>query len=180
MKKVRTDPSWLEKSIAKTRTESSIVFINSDIFHSIVAEFVEEDWAPACHDLVQSLESILMDSLEIALHESFGAGGRYPLLFEMVKDHSKQTLSKLVANARLEVESHLDAESHPYTQDETLLEKLKNMKLAQIKKDLEVQLRLDQEGVVFDSGALSTIVDRVFARASRRNFLGTYDFAWSE
>lgn len=148
------------------------VFVNADMFHSIVAEFVEEDWTPACHDLVQTLDSILTDSLDVALQEGFGSWNRYPLLLEMVKKQSQHALSKLVENARLEVESHLDTESHPYTQDETLMERMKNLKLSQIKRDLEVQLRLDQEGVVFDSGALSTIVDRVFARASRRNFLG--------
>ena len=43
--------------------------------------------------------------------------------------------------------------------------------MSQLRRDLETQLRLDQEGVVFDSGALQTIVNRVFSRASRRNFL---------
>jgi hypothetical protein len=138
-----------------------------------VAEFVEEDWTPACLDLVQALESILKESLDFALQEGFGPGDRYPILLDMVQKQCKQAISKLVANARLEVESHLEGERFPYTQDETLLERMKEMRLAQLRRDLEMQLRLDQEGVVFDSGALNTIVDRVFARASRRNFLGT-------
>ena len=171
IQKVRTDPSWLEKSVARTRTENLAVFINADMFSSIVCEFIE-DWAPACDDLVQAFEMILKESLAEALEEGFGPVQRYPRLVNMVEKQCRQAVSQLVADARRLTLEHLEAERFPFTQDDTLLDRMKELRLAQIRKDLETQLRLDQEGVVFDSGALNTIIDRVFTRASRRNFLG--------
>merc|ERR1712150_101935 len=40
-----------------------------------------------------------------------------------------------------------------------------------LRNDLDMQLRLDQEGVVYDTQAIQTILDRVFAKHQKHNWM---------
>lgn len=169
---VRTDPSWLIRKIAESRTDDLACFINVDMFQHIVAEFVQEDWAPHCHELVQALHAILMESLDTSLKESFGPEDRHPLLRTMIEKRCYEAAKGLMDAARRDVASHLEVEEqHPYTQDEILLEAMNEGRFNNLRRDLELQLRLNQEGVVFDTEAITTILDRVFQKHKRLHWM---------
>ena len=64
---IRTNPSWLHDKIQQFRTDDLACFVNVDMFQHIVAEFVQEDWAPPCRKMITTLEKILEDSLQAAM-----------------------------------------------------------------------------------------------------------------
>jgi hypothetical protein len=103
LNRIWTDLSFLEDKISHFRTDDLACFVNVDMLEHVVAEFVQDNWAPPCHKLVGTLERILRETLDGAL-----------------KDHLETT--PLLEAARTQVKEHLDLEAqHPYTQDEVML-----------------------------------------------------------
>ena len=193
LKRIRTDPSWLLEKIANYRTDDLACFINADIFKHIVAEFVQQDWAPPCYQLVETTREIIMSTLDdclkeaLELHGIFGhdnssanrptipslpssvsspkssSSSRFPLFRQSLFNTCHEVAEELLATAKEQLESHMDLEqSYPYTQDDVLLDTIAQSRYETLKRDLELQLRLDQEGVVLDTQAIQTILDRVF------------------
>ena len=173
---VRTDPAWLVDKIAEFRTDDLACFINVEMFRNVVGEFVQDDWAPPCLDLVKTLETIMMDSLNEALKDSFQQEvTRYPLLKTMMEERCNNVCLGLLDNARRDVKAHLEIEeNHPYTQDEVLLQALSENRFQNLRRDLELQLRLTQEGVVFDTQAIKTILDSVFNKHKRLHWMAEH------
>jgi Dynamin central region len=170
---VRTDPSWLVEKIAEFRTDDLACFINVDMFQHIVEEFVRDDWAPPCQELVTALDTILTESLDQALQDCFKPElKRYPILKAMMEKKCYEVSKRLLDVARHEVKTHLEIEeNHPYTQDEVLLQAINESRFQNLRRDLEIQLRLTQEGVVFDTQAINTILDRVFDKHKRLHWM---------
>jgi GTP-binding protein EngB required for normal cell division len=170
---VRTDSAWLIDKIADYRTDDLACFINVEMFRNIVGEFVHDDWTPPCLELLKTLESILNDALDVALQEIFQQETmRYPLLRSMVEERCRSVCSKLVKGSTQDVKIHLEMEEHhPYTQDEVLLQTLSDSRYQNLRRDLEIQLKLTQEGVVFDTQAIKTILDTVFNKHKRLHWM---------
>ena len=185
LRQIRTDPSWLLEKIALYRTDDLACFLNVDIFKHIVADFVQEDWAPHCHDLIETTHQIVTETLQQSLETTFGSStsehsnqstnipstfplsisSRFPLLRSMMAQKCMQVSEELMKTAREQLEAHLDLEQHhPYTQDDVLLDAMASARHRSLRRELELHLRLDQEGVVFDTQAISDILDRVFAK----------------
>ena len=162
--RIRTDPSWLTEKIAQHRTDDLACFLNVDIFQQIVTDFVREDWAPHCEKLIDTTQSILSSTLQDAVAAS-PALQRFPLLLRNMEETCDSVSSELIQSAKEELSAHLETEQHhPYTQDHLLLDAMARARHKTLRRDLEFQLRLDQEGVVFDTQAISTILDQVFAK----------------
>jgi hypothetical protein len=170
---VRTDPTWLIDKIAMSRTDDLACFINVDMFRNIVGEFVHDDWTPPCLNLLQKLESILDDSMQHALQESFKDDvNRYPLLKSMLEEKCHEVCRQILDTAREDVKAHLEVEEqHPYTQDEVLLQSLNESRFQNLRRDLQIQLKLSQEGVVFDTQAITTILDTVFNKHKKMHMM---------
>ena len=143
------------------------------MFQHIVAEFVHDDWAPPCQELLTALETILTESLNQALQDSFKHElKRYPLLRAMMEKKCYDVSNRLLQVARQDVKSHLEMEeNHPYTQDEVLMQGINDSRFHNLRSDLEIQLRLTQEGVVFDTEAIKTILDRVFNKHKKLHWM---------
>jgi Dynamin central region/Dynamin family len=170
--RIRTDPSWLQAKMDQYRTDDLACFINVDMFQHLVAEFVHNDWVPPCHKLVDSLQNILRESLDQALQDQLGVANRFPLLVKMIKATCHRVADEGIARARSQVHEHLEMEEqHPYTQDEVLLQAMNRSRFSTLRTELELQLRLDQEGVVYDTQAIKSILDRVFAKHQSSNWL---------
>ena len=179
--RIRTDPSWLEEKMQQYRTDDLVCFVNVDMFRSIVAEFVQDDWAPPCHKLLEMLETLLRGTLDQALKE-VGESTRYPLLKDLLECSTSRVAKELLDDARNHVEQHLQMEQqHPYTQDHLLLEAMNQARFQTLQKDLAIQLRLDTSGdksgseggtgVVYDTQAIQSILDRVFEKHSKQNWM---------
>ncbi len=172
MTRIRTDSSWLQQKMALFRTDDLACFINVDMFQHIVAEFVHEDWLPPCNKLVDTLQEILTETLNQTLHDQLQSSKRFPILEQMIESTCHRVARQLMETARNQVQEHLEMEQeHPYTQDEVLLNAMNQSRFNGIRRDLELQLRLDQEGVVYDTQAIKTILDRVFTKHQRTNWM---------
>lgn len=170
--RIRTDPSWLQEKMDQYRTDDLACFINVDMFQHVVSEFVQDDWEPPCNKLVDSLHAILRESLDQALQDQLQSASRFPILEKMIKTTCNRVADDSIAQVRKQVREHLDMEEHhPYTQDEVLLQAMNRARFSTLRKDLEFQLRLDQEGVVYDTQAIQSILDRVFAKHQSSNWL---------
>jgi hypothetical protein len=62
-------------------------------------------------------------------------------------------------------------EQHPYTQDQVLLQAMNQSRFQNLRNDLELQLRLDQEGLVFDTQAIQVILERVFEKHKQQHWM---------
>jgi hypothetical protein len=171
LSRIRTDPTWLVEKLAQFRTDDLACFVNVDMFQHVVAEFVQDDWAPPCHTLVQCLEDILTTTLKASLKERL-EGTRFPLLQSMMETTCHNVANKLLETARHQVQEHLELEEqHPYTQDQVLLQAMNQGRFQNLRNDLELQLHLDQEGVVFDTQAIQDILDRVFEKHKQQHWM---------
>jgi len=168
---IRTNPSWLHDKIQQFRTDDLACFVNVDMFQHIVAEFVQEDWAPPCRKMITTLEKILEDSLQAAMGQNLEQS-RFPLLKNLIETTCHKVSQRLLANAKSQVDEHLEVEEqHPYTQDEVLLNVMNQTRYNNLKHDLDLQLHLDQEGVVFDTHAIKSLLDRVFQKHQKQNWM---------
>jgi FKBP-type peptidyl-prolyl cis-trans isomerase (trigger factor) len=121
---------------------------------------------------VNTLQHILMETLDQALLDHLETTKRFPLLEQMVESTCHRAAHKLVESARNQVREHLEMEEqHPYTQDEVLLQTMSRARFKSLRSDLELQLRLDQEGVVYDTQAIQAILDRVFSKHEGTNWM---------
>jgi hypothetical protein len=169
--RIRTNPAWLSEKIQQFRTDDLACFVNVDMFQSIVAEFVQEDWAPPCRKILKTLGEILDNTLDIALKENLEQS-RFPLLKSMMESTCHKVMNRLLENAEVHVSEHLQVEErHPYTQDEVLLQALSQTRYGNMRADLNLHLRLDQEGVVFDTQGIKSLLDRVFEKYQRQNWV---------
>ncbi|KAL3917097.1 MAG: hypothetical protein SGILL_004872 [Bacillariaceae sp.] len=170
---LRTDPSWLKDKIEESRTDDLACFVNVDMFRNIVGQFVHDDWTPPCTDLLKKLETILVESMHQALQESFNDNvTRYPLLKDMLEQKCLGVCQDVLDAARGAVKSHLEMEEqHPYTQDEVLLESLSELRFQNLRRDLDIQLKLAQEGVVFDTQAITSILDDCFNKHKKMHWM---------
>ena len=164
---IRTDPSWLKEKIAENRTDDLACFLNVDIFKNIVSDFIEADWKPYCKELVNETSDIIMSAISESLERTV-TSDRYPKLRSMLKMHCDRSAQALILEARKQVERHLEIEKHPYTQDHILFANIANARHRSLKRELEVSLRLDQEGA-FDTGAIKTIMDGAFERIRQKS-----------
>jgi len=170
LNRIRTDPSWLIEKIADNRTDDLACFLNVEIFKRIVADFVDRDWKPHCALLVEQTSGIVMTAVSESLEKTCtDSMERFPKLKVLVKNLSEKAAKSLLHSARQQVTSHLQIEKHPYTQDQILFESIAAARHCALKRELEVSLKLDQEGGVFDTGAIKSIVDGVFERNRRKS-----------
>ena len=164
---IRTDPTWLKEKISQNRTDELACFLNIDIFKNIVEEFIEEDWRPHCNSLVQRTQDIVQAAVHDAMREILSTD-RYPALRSLIERQCRQATQALVFSAQKQVESHLQNEKHPYTQDSVLFENISEVRHRNLRRELEVALRLDQEGV-YDTQAIKIIMDDVFVRNQQKS-----------
>ena len=176
LKRIRTDPSWLQDKIRQFRTDDMACFVNVEMFQHVVAEFVRDDWAPPCHKMLKTLQEILESTLEDAIQETLPVdderSSRFALLKRLVQGTCRTISQTMLADATKQVQEHLKIEEeYQYTQDEVLLKAISDVRYDNLKRDLELQLRLDQEGVVFDTHAIQSMLDGVFRKHQRQNWM---------
>jgi hypothetical protein len=125
-------------------------FLNAEIFQSIVSDFIDEDWRPSCLALLGRMREILRVTVQRVVHETTGGTGRsesrYPGLQKWLVQQCRKVAEDLIQQAYEQVESHLMMEKqHPYTQDHNLFQNMAQARHANLKRELEVALRLDHQ-----------------------------------
>jgi Dynamin GTPase effector domain len=161
--KVRPDPSWLKEQMTAHRTEDLACFLNIDVFKSLVSDFIDKDWKPPCKVLLDTTRAIVDEVVHTAVQDTWSTSHeRYPQMQSLVSRICRQAALDLWMQAQEQVEAQLLVEQHPYTQDDTLMADLAVLRQEQLQRDLHTALRLDQEGVVYDTQALQTILSSVF------------------
>jgi hypothetical protein len=163
---IRTDPTWLKDKMSDNRSDELACFLDVDMFKGIVGEFIEEDWAPHCNALLDRTDKITREILNSALNDTFKTN-RYPLLRSLLDRQCRKVAGELLIQALKQVETHLRMERHPYTQDHALFENLSSARHRSLRRELEIALRLDKEGV-YDTKAIKTIMDSVFERNQQK------------
>jgi GTP-binding protein EngB required for normal cell division len=164
---IRTDPAWLKDKITENRTDELACFLDIDIFKNIVEAFIEEDWRPHCNKLLERTEEITRGAVSDAIKESL-TPGRYPLLRALIEKQCRKASRELLVQAQKQVESHLHTEKYPYTQDHVLFENIAEARHRSLRRELEVSMRLDQEGV-YDTQAIKAMMDSVFERNKQKS-----------
>lgn len=165
--------------------------MNADIFQSIVADFIDEDWRPSCLALLDRMREILRATVKRVVQET-SSSTRYPGLQKWLVQQCRKVAEDLIQQAYQQVESHLMVEKqHPYTQDHNLFQNMAHARHANLKRELEVALRLDpepqhqqqQSQVKLTNGkntssssamntsrvAIQSILDEVFERHSKKS-----------
>jgi len=168
LNRIRTDPSWLQEKIAENRTDDLACFLNVDMFKSIVSDFIDQDWKPHCVSLINQTSDIVLAAVSDSLQKS-GDFERFPALHQLIKKQSTHAARALLLGAEKQMQSHLEIEKFPYTQDNALFEKISSARHRGLKRELEVSLRLDNEGAVFDTAAMQSIIDGVFERNQKKS-----------
>ncbi|KAL7574416.1 hypothetical protein ACA910_015792 [Epithemia clementina (nom. ined.)] len=68
---VWTDPtSWLQSHMEQFRTDDLPCFLNVESFANIVQQFMQQDWTPACQDLLEQCKTILQQAMAHALEQA--------------------------------------------------------------------------------------------------------------
>ena len=160
---IRPDPSWLKTKIQENQTDDLPCFLNVDTFKGIVSDFIEEDWKPHCMDLLDKTHQIVTNAVNNAIDESLTTD-RYPALRCLIEQQCRQAVTELSKTATKQLLLQLEIEKHPFTaQANDLFESIAEARQFRLKRDLEIALTVNQEGV-FDTQTMKTMVDNVFER----------------
>lgn len=160
---IRTDPTWLKEKIAGNRTDDLACFLNIDIFKNIVEEFIALEWQPHALRLLDLTRETMLATMEDAVKVALSKGDRYPSLRTLVTQQCRGAAHELIVHAHQQILAHFGIETHPYTQDKELFEKIASGRHRTLRRELEVALKVDSEGV-FDTQAIQAIMDGVFER----------------
>lgn len=143
---IRTDPSWLKERIISNRTDDLTCFHNADVFKCIIEEFTNDEWLPNCINLLQTAKTIisftLIDSIEYIM-PNINHEFRYHHLRSSIQKKCEQVLNQLYDDAFVQLNSHLEFEKHPYTQDTTFVENIIQSRNSRLKREIEIALQLD-------------------------------------
>ncbi|GKY98332.1 hypothetical protein MPSEU_000790800 [Mayamaea pseudoterrestris] len=168
IQQIQSDSSWLTKKIQENRTEDLPCFLNADTFKSIVADFIDDDWKPHCLNLLEKTQHMLTEAVHDAIGYAF-ASERYLNLRFLIEHQCRLAVDTLAESVTQQLLSHLDAEKHPFTsQADDLFKHIAEGRQAQIKRDLEAALRVDQDEV-FGTQDIKVIIDKVFQRGMQRS-----------
>lgn len=131
---------------------------------------MEEDWKPHCNSLLDKTREILLSAIEESIELKLSASTkRYPLLRMFFEEQCREAIEELIQDARKQMLRSLESEKHPFTLDDHLFDHLAHARNRALKRELELALKLDQEGIVYDSQAIKTIMDGVFERNRQKS-----------
>ena len=170
LKKVKRDPEWIRAMISNHRPYDLAVFVNVNVFNSIVESFIDEDWLKACKDFVKSVSDILKDGCQRAIDEEAGIHVyRYPRLKHHFGKQFEKGLDFMIASANEKVLKYVEQEKIPYTQNDDLNKELTRLRSKWIEESLIEALGLTGSSQLLDQESLSkasvkTAIDAIFSR----------------
>lgn len=138
----------------------------ADIFNNIVGGFVEHDWRPQCQKLLDRTKQILLTTIKDSIESNLPTNClRYVPLKHFLNEQCRTVANKLIEAARKQVNTHLENERFPYSQDQVLFDSIASARHRGLKRELEAALKLDQpKQAVYDTEAIRAIMDEVFER----------------
>ena len=194
---LRTDPTWLVMKMSQYQGEDIPGFVNMNMVHQIISDFVREDWVPHCYHLLQTANQIWSETLSQCLDYAFGpieaafptcppadksgdGSGpqkpslsiRYPMLGTTVAQICRQVSESLFTNARYRLEETLELEQHhSYTYEDELLDAMTKARLSSLRKQLDLHLQLDRKSkrAVLDGTTISAVLDHVLLSGPNRS-----------
>ena len=139
------------------------------MFKNIVSDFVDE-WKPHCQKLLDRTQEILFATVDESLELMLPANSiRYPALRHLLEVKCQTVASSLIESAQTQVQTHLEIEKHPYTQDNILFDNIAQSRHRALKREIETAFKLDKiKQVVYDTEAIKTIIDGVFERNEQK------------
>lgn len=175
---IRTDPSWLKERIIENQTDDLTCFHNADVFKSIIEEFIDDEWKPHCIELLQTAKEIILSALHDSIENIMPSNPfRYDKLRLSINKQCGQVLNTLFDEALGQIESHLEFEKHPYTQDSSFVETIVLSKNTILKREIEAALRLEgnneekEKCIVYSTQAFQEIINTVFERNQQKSII---------
>jgi hypothetical protein len=162
---IRTDPSWLKPKMADEVNEDLPCFLNFDTFRRIVVDNIEDDWRPHAMRLLDLVRTATHDAIVEAIHAHDDK--RHKNLIAMLTKKSETVLQELLSSAHRQIQTHLEEEKHPFTQDLQFYSELANRRQNALKQRLMAALRFD-ESDLNDFSVVRGIVEDVFTKQSHR------------
>jgi len=129
---------WLQKLINAHRTHCLTVFLSAEVFHSIIAELVTDEWHDCCETLLHKLHTLFIDCITQIInttisHTSHEYCRKWMLehILTMLKskfDAMKQSLDEMIVSEYI-----------PYANDDELFEEVTKRKHIRLMKLLKAQ-----------------------------------------
>lgn len=167
---VRRDPRWILDLITAHRPYALPVFVNNELFESIVSESIEEQWAAPSLQLVDDLSSILSKTVKNRIKEDINLQ-RFPRLLAYMVHKVEEVIERLTIETRHEVTHFVETEKKPYSQDHYLFENVAKMRSKYLKDELVKLLKPvpGQLGESIQKDSAVKIVENVFERNQKKS-----------
>eukprot|EP01041_Mallomonas_annulata_P011923 gene11923-24975_t len=153
---VKADFSWLSDLILKNTSRNLQVFLNADVFNSIVADFIKQDWLPLCQSLLDNISTAVTQLISSILEKI-----QSPHFLEFNR-WVKNTIDKLFNNLKeltlLQLNHIIEGEFHPYTNNHYLFEII-NKERNKPLRDAIKALSTDDTGTV-SLAAVEALIER--------------------
>eukprot|EP01041_Mallomonas_annulata_P000495 gene495-931_t len=92
------DTSWLSELFLKNKGRHLQVFLNADVFNSIIADFIKKDWLPLCQSLLSDISYAILDFLS-NIFKRFPLSS-FPEFNRWMEDRTRKNINK-ARNKRL-------------------------------------------------------------------------------
>jgi hypothetical protein len=166
------DPEWINELIQNNRPYKLPVFINTDVFEAIVADLIEEEWAPPTFKLLDFTAG-LMDAAAEAFIKGIKAIESFPMLESLLICKASEIVQSLKNQVRCNVEDFIRREKVPYTQNHYLFENLCKLRserlMDEVLSSIRGQYGSDDHLVDINPITLTSTIKNIFQRNQERS-----------
>eukprot|EP01041_Mallomonas_annulata_P010580 gene10580-22078_t len=153
---VQSDIAWLSDLILKRRSCHLQVFLNADVFNSIIANFIQTDWLPHCHALLDEISDVFMEFLADTFERLHLPS--FPEFNRWIQESTRNIFENLKVTTLSQMNYSLEGECHPFTNNHYLFEIINKARIKPLRDALKA-LSTDDSGTV-SLAAVEAILDR--------------------
>jgi GTPase SAR1 family protein len=151
---VKRSSDWLETPIQQTQTHDLPCFMNATVFNSIVHAVIEAEWKPITLKCCQESMRSLNNTYERVINECI------PRQFNRLAAFITATVSSIFHErwklCELEINHVLEHESHPFTQNKAVFNKVSVDRLCGLKRRLSGAIMTTASLLITDGKASQT------------------------
>jgi hypothetical protein len=141
----------------KNRTKDLPVFLNSQVFRSIIVETVRGEWHPTSSKLLENIEKVVTDFLNQAHGMIALENKNYPKFISKLKKDIDAAVRKCVDKCEKGIAHCLKLEESPFTNDPSLLQSVQRERFKKL--SLQIKQLDQQDGRVNTASVLQLISD---------------------
>eukprot|EP00804_Cyclotella_cryptica_P029618 CCRYP_019043-RA/>CCRYP_019043-RA protein AED:0.03 eAED:-0.02 QI:0/0/0/1/1/1/3/0/737 len=166
------DPEWISTLIQHNRPYKLPIFINTDVFEALVADLIENEWAPPSMELLDFTSSLMDEAVEEFIKDMKKVKS-FPILESFLVDKGTLIIDSLKKDVRAKVKDFIEREKVPYTQNHYLFEnvcKLRSQRLMdEVLSAIKGQYGTGTFNVHVVPHALSSMIKNIFEKNQRRS-----------